>query len=486
MNYKDFVSSGFVNAENCGVYPKSVNKSGDATVFMAEVDGVDYLVCTDAFIGLEGEINDGIQLAPLNHANANALRKAFAFTAPVSVLGYPASMGLGDRLGIATFGHIRLFDEYDVMPVFAQQSIRELDLTERTYEDVLDSVTFAVFREGYKKGFGADGDHLKKASDVEYALGLGYTMITLDCSEHIRNDVDGLSLAEVEAQYVQDKALEVLYLGKKFDLGEGVVLEFSKEEFMRIQLIYGKAIDFAASIYDSYFANGKSKADFEVSIDETATPTTPLQHFFVANELIRRGVKPATVAPRFCGEFQKGVDYIGDLNQFDEEMVVHAVIARHFGYKISVHSGSDKFSAFPSIGKHTQGVFHVKTAGTNWLEAMKVIAMKAPAFYREIHKFALENFSEATKYYHVTTDLSKIADIDTLSDAQLPDYFNYNDPRQLIHITYGLILSKKDADGKYVFRDRLYKLWRDNAQAYSDALYSHIGRHLQLLEAKKL
>ncbi|NLB78668.1 MAG: hypothetical protein GX796_07440, partial [Clostridiaceae bacterium] len=157
--------------------------------------------------------------------------------------------------------------------------------------------------------------------------------------------------------------MEGLYIGKSFDIGEGVTISFDETELKRTVLIYIKAIEFACSIYEKYIKN--NNADYEISIDETATPTTPLQHFFVANELKRRGVEFKTMAPRFCGEFQKGVDYIGDLEQFEKEFSVHATIARHFGYKISVHSGSDKFSVFPIIGKHTRGIFHVKTAGTN-------------------------------------------------------------------------------------------------------------------------
>ena len=187
------------------------------------------------------------------------------------------------------------------------------------------------------------------------------------------------------------------------------------------------------------------------------------------------------MAPRFCGEFQKGVDYIGDLKQFEEELKVHAAIARNFGYKLSIHSGSDKFSTFELIGKYTQGNFHLKTAGTNWLEAMRAISVADPALYREIHKYALEMFTEAKKFYHVTTDITKIADVDTLKDSELPDLFTQNDARQLIHITYGFILTVKNADGTYRFKDKLYKLWRDEEQIYSDMLYKHIGRHLELL-----
>lgn len=431
-------------------YPKSIHED----VLMArDASGKDVLV-------IGGEIR------PLDHEAAEYLRARFPFTAPVPVLRRPRTFGVGDRLGIACPGHIRVFEKYDITPVFAQQSIRELTLTNRTYENVLDCVTFAVFREGYTGGFGADGDHLKRAEDVQYALGLGYSMITLDCSDHIHGDGGVRDIpADVRARY----------LAGPIDIGTHEPLVFTEAELGSILHIYGDAIDFAVSIWNRYFDAGKASADFEISIDETATPTTPLQHFFVANELTARGVRFATLAPRFTGEFQKGIDYIGDLARFDREMAVHAEIARRFGYKLSIHSGSDKFSAFPSIGKHTQGVFHVKTAGTNWLEAMRVVAESDPALYREVHAYALEAFPEATQYYHVTTNLSNIPPLDALRDDALPSLFENNDARQLIHITYGLILTHGD------FRARLYGLWERYAEAYARALERHIGRHMELL-----
>jgi hypothetical protein len=461
-------------------YEKSINKTGSSTVFMAR-EGDETVIIAQRegapggawFTGKD--LGGGRLCAPLTHENAEALRKLFPFTAPVRVLRKDRSFGVGDRLGIAVFGHIRLFEEYDACPVFAQQSIRELNLTNRTFEDVLDAVTFAVFREGFRKGFGADGDHLKTAKDVEYALSLGFSMITLDCSDHIKNDVTGQNAPPLPRHYA-DK-----YLGKQFDIGEGISLSFGEEDLKTAAAIYGEAIGFAADMYKRFLKNGKYQADFEISIDETLSPTTPLQHFFVARELTDAGVSFATMAPRFCGEFQKGVDYIGDLAQFEREIKIHAVIARHFKYKLSIHSGSDKFSVFPSIGRETRGIFHVKTAGTNWLEAMRVVAMTDPGLYREIHDYALSAFSEATKYYHVTTDLSKIPDVKKLKDEDLPGLFNQNDARQLIHITYGLILNKKNPDGSFAFKDRLYKLWRDHEAEYTAALVKHIGKHLDLL-----
>jgi len=476
-----------MNYSGFDVYEKSIHKAQingcEIEVFMAKGDSQgegDFLVAAKGAPGFSGEgLADGRLKAQLNGDSANALRKLFPFTAPSPVLRKERSFGLGDRLGVATPGHIALFNNYDAHPVFAQQSIRELNLTGRTYGDVLDAATFAVFREGFRKEWGADGDHLKTPEDVEYALGLGFTMITLDCSEHIKGGVTEANAPALPEKY-RDK-----YLGKQFDIGEGVVLSFSEPELKAIAAIYGDAIGFAAGMYERFLKGGKYDADFEISIDETATPTTPLQHYFVAKELIDAGVSFATIAPRFCGEFQKGIDYSGDLAQFEREIKVHAVIARHFKYKLSIHSGSDKFSVFPSIGRETRGVFHVKTAGTNWLEAMRVIAQTDPALYREVHKYALEAFAEASKYYHVSADISKIPAVDSLSDSDLPNLFENNDARQLIHITYGLILGKKNPDGSFAFKDRMFQNWRQNEDAYAQALKRHIGKHLDLLGVEK-
>lgn len=471
------------------LYQKSVNEINGITIFMLNAGKTDVLIAVGGECGLHGECciaasGEQYCLAPLCHENAKVLRKLFPFTAPISVLSSERTVGVGDRLGVACPGHIRVFERYDAIPIFAQQSIRELTLSDRNYDEVLDCVTFSVYREGFLKGFGADGDHLKTPKEVEYAINCGYTMITLDCSEHIPNNIEEMTQAKIDNIYSSDKVLEERYIDKHFFIEDGVELVFSEDEFKKMVCIYGKSIEFVSKIYKSYIKKENGKLDFEVSIDETSTSTTPLQHFFVANELIHRGVCFATLAPRFCGEFQKGIDYIGDIDQFAKELTVHAAIARHFGYKISVHSGSDKFSVFPAIGELTNGRFHLKTAGTNWLEAMKLVAMKDPFLYREIHQFALDAFNEAKQYYHVTTDITKIPDISKLADFELPQLFTQNDARQLIHITYGPILTKKDSQGRFVFRDRLYDLWRRYAENYAVLLDNHIGRHLELLNSK--
>ncbi|HWQ58000.1 MAG TPA: tagaturonate epimerase family protein [Clostridia bacterium] len=467
-------------------YEKSFVPAQDGFALMADRGDEDCLVLSLPGAPFEGEqvsaVGEHVLLVPLTHGNAEALRARFPFAAPSPVLTKERTLGVGDRLGIAGPGHIRAFERYDAYPVLAQQSIRELTLTGRTFEDVLDCASFAVFREGFRRGFGADGDHLKKPEEVEYAIRCGYTMITLDCSEHIRNDISSMTDAEVEALPDTYAELYRKYDGMEADV-EGTTLRFGGIQLRRTLHIYGAALDFAVSIYERFIKG--AKVDFEISIDETETPTSPLQHFFVASELVARGVSAATVAPRFCGEFQKGIDYIGDLARFEAEFAVHAAIARRFGYKISVHSGSDKFSVFPAVGRETRGRFHVKTAGTNWLEAMRLTARVSPSLYREIHAFALAHFVEAKRYYHVTTDLSKIPPLASLSDGELPALFDLNEARQLIHITYGLILSAGEDAGS-LFKTRLYELWRAHADEYAALLSAHIGKHLELLGVERL
>ncbi|MDO4572319.1 MAG: tagaturonate epimerase family protein [Clostridia bacterium] len=460
------------------IYPKSTHAYGGARISMLRGPDADLLHIEGPNPGFEGRREGDALLAPCSHENAALLRRLFPFTAPAPVLGRARSLGLGDRLGIAGPGHLRALARCDAAPVLAQQSMRELRLTGRSYSEVIDCASFAVFREDFRQGFGADGDHLKTGAEVEYALRSGCSMITLDCSDQILGAAAVMDEAALRAAYRPDAAQEALYLEKSFDIGD-LRVSFPAAEFMRACLIYGEALRHAEDIYRTHIAG--RPVDFEISIDETLTPTSPAQHYFVAAELVRRGVRFATIAPRFCGEFQKGVDYIGDRARFERELAAHAAIADHFGYKLSIHSGSDKFSVFPAIGRLSRGRFHVKTAGTSWLEAVRVAAMADPALYRELHAFALEVFDEAKQYYHVGAQPENIPALETLSDAALPGLLDMDDARQLIHITYGLILGAADASGAPRFKERLFRLWRENAELYAERLDRHIGRHIQLL-----
>ena len=475
--------------QSYGICPGSVQKTEAGCLFMSS--GADQHLYVmgkgklfDAFEG--DQLSSEVKKCPLSAANAKTLRRYFPFTAPTASPSRGISIGLGDRLGNATPGHIRSVKSKPVFPILAQQSIRELNFTDRTYEDVLDAASWAVFQEGYTTGFGADGDHLKTTSEIKMALDYGFTMITLDCSDHINNDIPDQHADQVCEAYGRlpeslRRSYEKKYLRQPVKLKSGQSFTYSEDELKRLALIYGDAISFTVDIYNSLLKPCDHKLIFEMSIDETQTPTSPNAHYFVASELIDQGVVLDHLAPRFCGEFQKGIDYIGSADQFEAELIIHTAIADELGYKISVHSGSDKFTLFPIIGRITKGSFHLKTAGTSWLEAIRLIATKDPDLYREIHRFAIESLPEAMKHYSINGRPENVADLDTLSDAELPGLMDLDDARQIIHINYGQILQASDEQGQDRFKSRMYKVWQENEQAYAISLSKHIDKHIETL-----
>ena len=138
---------------------------------------------------------------------------------------------------------------------------------------------------------------------------------------------------------------------------------------------------------------GNHPFELEASVDETEQPTSLLEHYYIASELKRLGVYWVSLAPRYVGRFEKGVDYIGDLALFEAEFSGHAAIARHFGgYKLSLHSGSDKFSIYPIANRLAEGRVHLKTAGTSYLEALRTVADVDPGFFRNIYQFARDRY----------------------------------------------------------------------------------------------
>jgi hypothetical protein len=474
--------------EDVQVYPNSFQQTRDVKVLMIKQNGLKQIIAVGTgglYTDLQGDEADGYKRCELTHENRLVLNRYFDFTVPKAFGKQVATIGLGDRLGLAGPGHIKTVQGRGIKPILAQQSIRELNLTGRDYKQVVDAACYAAFQEGYKDGFGADGDHLKLEEDIQMALDLGFTMLTLDCSDKIDNNVEGKDEHSILNQYSKLSQqtrtyFENKYLNKTFKMGEHTIT-FEPLNLMKNVLIYNEAVQYMIKIYEDYIKKAGRTIDFEISIDETLTPTAPESHFFVAQELSDQQVDIFSMAPRFCGEFQKGIDYIGDIEQFEKELALHAAISDHFGYKLSIHSGSDKFSVFPMIGKYTKGRFHVKTAGTNWLEAIRTVATVSPDLYRRMHQYALDHFEEAAAYYHVTTDITKIKPLAEVSDQQLPEYMDEDNARQLIHITYGILLQAKNEKGASLFKDEFYNSLSDEEAAYENALIKHIGKHLDLL-----
>lgn len=479
-----------------GVYAPSMRQLGGTLFFLARREEGKALVLAGSreyfsrFTGQEQDAAVSAKVCPLDHGNCLALRALFPFMNPVAIGERKFSLGLGDRLGVATPGHIAALAGTGAFPVLAQQSVRELTLTGRTFAGVLDDACWGVFQAGYEGGFGADADHLKTDDEVRAGLSAGYTMITLDCSEHIDNtpfSLDGEALCRRYGVLPASarQALEAQYLNRSFALEGGGEITFTPTDLMRLALVYGRALEFIAHVYHDLIAPCGRRVDFEVSIDETAVPTSPQAHYLIASEMKRLGVRADSLAPRFCGEFQKGIDYIGDAGAFARELIMHQRIAQAFGYRLSIHSGSDKFRVFPAIGRHTGLHVHVKTAGTNWLEAVRLIAGKNPGLYRRMHAAALAGLDEAKKYYHIGARRENIPDIDSMSDEDLPKLMEQDDARQALHITYGVLLRARDEKtGKSLFRDEIYATLHQYESQYHAGLVRHIGRHLTALGAK--
>jgi hypothetical protein len=472
------------------LYPASVTGSGSALLALARLPGGKALVlaapeAASLPAGFAGEAQPAaadldLRLCPLSHGNAVALRTLLPWTAPVSLRDRQTTIGCGDRLGRATPGHIRAVRQFPAAPVLAQQSMRELTLTRRTYENVVDDVTFLVLQEGYRDGYGADGDHLKTLKDIGTAVDAGMAMITLDLTERMNAAAETWSADAVDAAFaalpaaVRRRVLDT-YAGKTFVVGDATV-PMADLEARRCAVMYLAALDFAREAYGLLRQRRGDAFDLEISIDETRAPTLPAHHLFIIRELLHRDIAVSSLAPRFIGEFQKAIDYLGDLAEFERQFRLHCAIAKaHGDYKVSIHSGSDKFAVYPIIGRCTRHRVHVKTAGTSWLEAIRAIAAADPALYRRLHAKAFEVLPEALKLYHITPDLSTIPALASLADAELPALLEHDAARQLLHVTYGGLL------GDPAIGPAFFTALDADEEVYYRCLEKHFVRHLRTL-----
>ena len=388
------------------------------------------------------------------------------------------SSGLGDRPGIATPGHIQALESGRVFPILAQQSVRENARTGRSFDDVMADAMFGVFRAGYTEGFGADADHLKEIEDAVEAADKGFTFFTCDPGDHVQptERMTPTEIAEAFERLPSADAWRSRYLGRTFHVGSDVSLSFGERELQRAGVKYGRAIAHAIAMYRALAERLPDGFDYEVSVDETESPTTPREHLFVALELRHEGVEFASLAPRFVGAMEKGVDWRGDMDRFRADLHTHAEIARAVsGYRLSLHSGSDKFSLYPLLARETAGACHVKTAGTSYLVALQVIASIDPHLFRRIAAFSIEAFAEDKATYHISADPSRIPDLESLGDHELPELIEQHDSRQVLHVAYGSVLGS-------AYRTPFFELLKEHEEQHDRALAAHLGKHVRLLE----
>ena len=342
----------------------------------------------------------------------------------------------------------------DVYPVW-NKSNREHTIIISQPGDVRTEADAAVAALGFTGAYYVDADH----------IGLKTVDAFIPASDFFTLDVADFTGKTAEADAVEaflkavrrhTGSLSIPGIDRPFDLTEKAVRGAAGKFLLAVQE--------AGRIY-RHVEERKGREGFitEVSVDETDAPQNPVELFLILAMIAEEGIPVQTIAPKFTGRFNKGVDYVGDLAQFerefDEDLSVIAFAIREFGLadtlKLSVHSGSDKFSIYPIINrlikKHDAGL-HVKTAGTTWLEEVIGLAESGGdglALVREVYAEAHEHFAELAAPYSTVIDIDpdKLPDPKTVRGWSSDQYANalrhvessphYNpDFRQLLHVGF--------------------------------------------------
>ena len=417
---------------------------------------------------------------------------------PPTTLGLAPSFGFGDRLGLATPGHVealRRARTSSILPIFAQQSIREMTRTNRSPTQVMHDAQAGAESAEYTGARGADADHLKTPEDVDRTADAGFVFYTIDPSGFVDANADDYTADDLarRANALRDEASWIAaYVGERIKLPTGTTLDLDKHVCQKAAVKYGKAVNHACILADHIAraaTQRKQPYEIELSVDETPQPTTLAEHYIVAHRCLARGMKLVSLAPRYVGDFEKGVDYKGDLSVFERSFADHAAIAEMLGpYKLSLHSGSDKLSIYPAFARITRGRFHVKTAGTSYLEALRVAARHDEKLFRRIIDFSRARYDTDKATYHVSATLDSTPAASDVRDARKLEAIylemwsdvapgnGFTAPaRQILHCTFGSVLT--DATLGNELRDLL----KTHQATYTEVLADHFSRHLLAL-----
>ncbi len=414
-------------------------------------------------------------------------------------LGLAPSFGFGDRIGLATPGHVEAMRRAggSIQPIFPQQSIREMARTNRTPEQVMQEALTGMQEADWTGPTGADADHLKTPEDVDRTVAAGFTFFTIDPSDHVDQHADDYDPSTLREKFVSVRAETPwfdAYVGQSISLGGGTRLELTDEACQRCAVKYGRAIRRALELSEHIRQRSEEAGqpfEIELSVDETEQPTTLAEHYIIADQCLQGGMRLVSLAPRFIGDFEKGVDYKGDIAALEQSLNDHARIAAALGpYKLSLHSGSDKLSMYPAFSRATQGRFHVKTAGTSYLEALRVAARRDESLFRQIVDFARGRYGTDKATYHVSATLDSAAppaDVPDVTElerqylelwSEVPPGRGFTAPgRQILHCTFGSVLNHPELGSA------LIDVLRTHQDLYSEVLVDHFVRHLESLRA---
>ncbi len=380
------------------------------------------------------------------------------------------SFGVGDRFAHQAKAQLRAFqmlaqDGIDVAPVW-NKSNREHTFIGSEPQSVFDAAQAAVKALGWNKGWHVDADHIRLET-VDRFMGCS-DFFTIDVADSIGKPA---ATADVQAFVARHPEL----VGTVNIAGVGTPFTTTRADVERVAAKYLLAVQDAGKIYRHIAAKkGEANIIAEVSMDETDAPQTPPELLIILAAIADEKVRAQTIAPKFTGRFNKGVDYVGDLAQFEREfnddlaVIAHAV-ARYglpANLKLSVHSGSDKFSLYPiirrALARAGAGV-HLKTAGTTWLEELIGLAEAGGdglALAKEIYAYALAHVDELCAPYASVIDIDRAklpsaATVNGWTGPQLasalrhiPTHPEFNaHVRQLLHVSFKLAAK---AGGRYL------------------------------------
>lgn len=269
----------------------------------------------------------------------------------------------------------------------------------------------AVKSLGWSGSYYVDADHINMDTVDRF----------ISCSDFFTLDVADYVGKPTEASAVEAFLKAIPNLGGKLNLpGLGAPLDLTQESASEAAGKFLFAIQNAGKLY-RHIRSKKGETPFavEVSIDETDLPQTPLALYYILLMIAAEDIPAQTIAPKFSGRFNKGVDYVGDLAQFEREfaddLAVLSYARRELGFpptlKLSVHSGSDKFSIYPIINrllKENHTGIHLKTAGTTWLEEVYGLAKsdgEGLAIAKEIYNQAFANREKLCQPYATVIDI---------------------------------------------------------------------------------
>lgn len=316
-----------------------------------------------------------VDVMKLNANNAAALRRYVKWTAPSACGTKGASVGFSDWLGEADAAVVPLFSKRQLKPVLVDFTAEDSAALGRTFIAAVDTATWGVLEAGYKDGFGANAAGLKSNDDIVKALLYGYSMIGLDCSDKIDLGIEKLSDEAVDKRFEQfpdafRAAMHASYLNAEFKVGANKIT-FTENQLHRIVLEYGEAIMHIQSIYIDYLKNTPWDIDFELSLSKPGKVLTPQEHYLIANELQRNGIKMTAIC----------LDPLKDAEALAQNLEVHCEIADTFGYRLSFENADIAMPDTAAAMKYLKGKVHFKMNNILWMSAVKLVkALDAELF----------------------------------------------------------------------------------------------------------